>query len=94
MAHDPVLIIKRLADLSAGLSTGNDGGKARAEALRLSNQLTASLQQPENVAVDLLFSVSHDLLWRSTWRSMVRSERAHRLTTVTASPGGRGPHCD
>ncbi|KAI2619934.1 S-adenosyl-L-methionine-dependent methyltransferase [Hypoxylon sp. NC1633] len=58
MAPSPdqsVNLIEGLSRLSSRLSLGDDP-QVRNEALRLSRQLTASLEQPENTAVDLAFS--------------------------------------
>ncbi|KAI0157909.1 putative O-methyltransferase [Hypoxylon sp. FL1284] len=52
---ESVELIEQLHSLSAKLSQGSDA-KAKVEALQLSKQLTASLEQPENTAVDLAFS--------------------------------------
>ncbi|KAI1139528.1 sterigmatocystin 8-O-methyltransferase [Hypoxylon sp. FL0543] len=52
---ESVALVERLNSLSPRLSQGDDV-QARNEALRLSRQLTASLEQPENTAVDLVFS--------------------------------------
>ncbi|KAI0839341.1 sterigmatocystin 8-O-methyltransferase [Hypoxylon sp. FL0890] len=52
---ESVTLIERLNDISSILSKG-DNVHAKDEALQLSRQLTASLEQPENAAVDLAFS--------------------------------------
>ncbi|KAM0814060.1 putative O-methyltransferase domain-containing protein [Seiridium cardinale] len=56
MADLSISLIKQLADLSARLSSDGDDGGAKTEALQLSKKLTASLERPEDFAVDLLFS--------------------------------------
>lgn len=53
---DPEKIIEQLSSISRKLSDTQDK-KARNEALQLSRKLTASLEEPMNVAVDLCFSV-------------------------------------
>jgi hypothetical protein len=53
--NETASIIDRLAKLSPRLSNGDD--QTRKEALELSRSLTAKLEQPENVAVELAFSV-------------------------------------
>ncbi|KAI0161875.1 putative O-methyltransferase [Hypoxylon sp. FL1284] len=50
-----VSLIERLNDLTSRLSQ-EDSADARSEASKLSRQLTASLEQPENTAVNLIFS--------------------------------------
>lgn len=60
MASNPdqtITIIEKLNGLRSRLSSGGDT-HAQSEALRLSRQLTTSLEKPENTAVDLAFSVS------------------------------------
>lgn len=49
--------IAQLHDLSPSLSDGMDKS-ARKRALKLSKDLVAQLEEPENVAVELAFSVS------------------------------------
>ncbi|KAH9905815.1 putative O-methyltransferase [Xylariomycetidae sp. FL2044] len=48
-------IIEKLESLRTRLASGDDP-QAKAEALNLSRQLTASLEQPENTAVNLAFA--------------------------------------
>jgi hypothetical protein len=55
--NETTALIARLTNLSSKLSTGEDHD-ARIEALKLSKALTARLELPENVAVDLAFSVT------------------------------------
>lgn len=57
MADQSAVIIKQLNELSLQLSSEHGAREARKEALQLSKMLTASLEQPENVAVELAFSV-------------------------------------
>jgi hypothetical protein len=52
----PASIIAKLHSLSASLGDGNDN-EARKECLRLSKKLTSQLEQPENMSVDMAFSV-------------------------------------
>lgn len=54
--EDPANIIAKLHSLAASLSNENDS-ETRKECLRLSKKLTSQLEQPENVAVDMAFSV-------------------------------------
>lgn len=54
-------LIDKLGHLSPSLSTG-DNDAARNEALHLARKLVASLGRPENVAVDLAFSVKCNTL--------------------------------
>lgn len=54
--EDPIGIIAKLHSLAASLSDENDS-ETRKECLRLSKKLTSQLEQPENVAVDMAFSV-------------------------------------
>ncbi|KUI54615.1 Demethylsterigmatocystin 6-O-methyltransferase [Cytospora mali] len=52
-----ITLIEQLSSLSIKLSSGGDHAEeARNEALQLSRKLTASLEKPANVAVDLAFS--------------------------------------
>jgi hypothetical protein len=53
--NEAASVIDRLAKLSPKLSNGDE--QTRKEALALSKSLTAKLEQPENVAVELAFSV-------------------------------------
>lgn len=57
MADQTVDLIKQLSSLSTKLSSAGDDQGPRNEALQLSRRLTASLEEPVNVAVDLAFSV-------------------------------------
>lgn len=57
MTNQTVALIQQLASLSAKLSADEHEHGARKEALQLSRQITASLEQPQNVAIDLAFSV-------------------------------------
>jgi hypothetical protein len=75
MSEISVTLVREIASLSARLADDGKDENARTEALQLSRKLTASLEQPENVAVDLLFSVKKNLLPREdrldypTWNS-------------------------
>lgn len=53
---DPASLIARLQHLASRLNDETDRN-ARIECLQLSKALTAQLEQPENVAVDMIFSV-------------------------------------
>ncbi len=55
-ADPTVELIESLDALKARLSSGQDPG-ARKEALEISKKLSASLADPGNVAVELIFSV-------------------------------------
>lgn len=58
MADHTVVLIKELSSLGEKLSSGGgEDQSVRNEALLLSRKITASLEQPQNVAVDLAFSV-------------------------------------
>lgn len=52
----PAALIARLQHLAPRLGDETDR-KAKEECLQLSKALTAQLEQPENVAVDMIFSV-------------------------------------
>ncbi|EFQ97743.1 sterigmatocystin 8-O-methyltransferase [Nannizzia gypsea CBS 118893] len=52
---EPAALIARLQRLASRLSDGSDQ-EARRECLQLSRALTAQLEQPENIAVDMAFS--------------------------------------
>jgi hypothetical protein len=54
--EDPARIIAKLHSLSASLADDNNH-EARKECLQLSKKLTSQLERPENVAVDMAFSV-------------------------------------
>ncbi|RYP63324.1 hypothetical protein DL769_006996 [Monosporascus sp. CRB-8-3] len=54
-------LIEQLSQLSPRLSSGEDKD-ARKEALQLSKKLTASLEQPEDVAVALAFSLRQPII--------------------------------
>lgn len=55
-SEDPISIIAKLHSLAASLNDGNNH-EARKKCLQLSKNLTSQLEQPENVAVDMAFSV-------------------------------------
>lgn len=58
MADQTVTLIQQLSSLGEKLSSNGGGDQnVRNEALLLSRKITASLEQPQNVAVDLAFSV-------------------------------------
>lgn len=58
--EDSACIIAKLHSLAESLSDENDS-ETRKECLRLSKKLTSELEQPENVAVDMAFSVLRPL---------------------------------
>lgn len=55
-SEDASALINKLSSLSSHGALDSDA-KARKEALRLSKALAATLDEPENVAVELAFSV-------------------------------------
>lgn len=57
MTNQTVSLIEQLQKLGARLSANENDQAAQNEALELSRKLTASLEQPRNVAVDLMYSV-------------------------------------
>lgn len=63
MADQTVALIHQLNSLGEKLSSDGGGDSSvRNEALLLSRKITASLEQPQNVAVDLAFSVGPNSL--------------------------------
>lgn len=58
MTEQTVDLIEQLSCLSTKLSSAGDNPGTRKEALQLSRRLTASLEDPTNVAVELAFSVN------------------------------------
>lgn len=58
MANQTAALIEQLSSLGERLSSDGGGDQSvRNEALLLSRRISASLEQPQNVAVDLAFSV-------------------------------------
>lgn len=53
---DPTILISKLDALAARLKNKDDH-EAKKECLRLSKALTSQLEEPDNVAVSLAFSV-------------------------------------
>lgn len=60
-SNQAITLIEKLNKLSSRLSSKDDV-QANNEALQLSKELTASLEEPKNAAVHLAFSVRHLLL--------------------------------
>lgn len=55
-SEDPISIIAKLHSLAASLNDEKNH-ETRRKCLQLSKNLTSQLEQPENVAVDMAFSV-------------------------------------
>lgn len=56
-SHQAITFIEKLNILSSRLSLRDDK-QAKSEALQLSRQLTTSLEEPDNAAVGLAYSVA------------------------------------
>jgi hypothetical protein len=66
-SHEPVLLIAQLHQLTSRL-TDQDDIEAKKECLQLSKALTLQLEQPENVALDLAFSICFLSALDPPWR--------------------------
>lgn len=87
MADQTLTLVKELTSLIEKLSPGGGGNQsARNEALILSRKITASLEQPQKVAVDLVFSMCPVFLLCpiSHWR-LLYWHLQHILTTHSRS---------
>lgn len=84
MTDQTVDLIKQLSSLSTKLSSTRDDPSTRNEALQLSRRLTASLEEPANVAVELAFSVSLlSYYFQPSCQVMSKIIKAHRTDSKT-----------
>lgn len=88
MTDDTVALIQRLSSLGDELSSDrSEDQSVRNEALLLSRKITASLEQPQNVAVDLAFSVRQIPLLLHVQRPPFSNVHMDDVTLVSSSPG-------